>query len=177
MFSKIGFSFLTLLWVLGAQSSTSQTTEMSDTDIQHFLCTLPRMVPQLCEAEITVSEAYYIWPRDASLDARGEILLEEYGYDALRLESLITFCKAWFYLNYDSLLHEQQQILMSNEEQLTENPYISDGQKRINIRILNKELGQDKQKLQESLGNSNLQLVKSYCEEIRAMWEKINNTE
>ncbi|WP_291856799.1 hypothetical protein [Marinilabilia sp.] len=177
MFSKISVVFSILFWVLGAQSATAQTTELSDTDIQHFLRTLPRMVPQLCDAEITISEAYYIWPRDASLDARGEILLEEYGYDALRLESLITFCKAWFCLNYDSLLHQRQQILMSNEEQLTENPYISDGQKRINIRILNKELGHDKQKLQESLGPSNLQLVRDYCEEIRVMWEKLKETE
>ncbi|RCW31286.1 hypothetical protein [Marinilabilia salmonicolor] len=177
MLSKATFLISTLFWMIAGQPSSGQVKDLTDADIRHFMRTLPRMIPQLRETEITINEAYYIWPRDASLDARGAILLEDYGYDALRLEALETFCKTWFCLHYDSLLTQRQQILMSNEEQLTENPYISDDQKRINIRILNKELGQNKEKLQESVGESNLQIVETYCPEIRDMWEKVSEEE
>lgn len=177
MLSKITFFFFALCWIMSNQPSSGQIKDLNDANISHFLRTLPRMIPQLREAELTISEAYYIWPRDASLDARGEVLLEDYGYDALRLEALKTFCKTWFCLHYDSLITQRQQILMSNEEHLTENPYISDDQKRINIRILNKELGQNKEKLLESVGESNIQIVKTYCPEIRDMWKKVSQEE
>jgi hypothetical protein len=173
MLSKISLLTFVLLISSVAHPVSQKSQELSDADIQHFLSTLPRLVPQLRNAGITVSEAYYIWPQDASLHAKGQILLEEYGYDALKLEALKIFCKTWFCLQYDSLLHERQRILMSNEAQLIENPYITDDQKRINIRILNKDLGHDKQKLKQTVGEKNIQIVKNYCEEIKKMWKKL----
>ncbi len=173
MFSKFSFLTFALLITVMANPAAQKSQELCDADIIHFLHTLPRMVPQLRKADITISEAYYIWPQDASLHGKGQILMEEYGYDALRLEALKIFCKSWFCLNYDSLLHQRQTILMSNEEQLTQNPYITDDQKRINIRILNKDLGHDKQKLKETVGGKNVQKVKTYCEEIKKMWEQL----
>ncbi len=175
MFSKFSV-FSSILLIVGASyTSLSNAQELHDEDIRHFIRTLPRMVPQLRDVDITISEAYYIWPKDAALHAKGEVLLEQYGYDALRLEALRTFCKTWFCLNYDSLLHQRQKFLMSTEEQITENPYINDDQKRINIRILNKELGHDCQQLRESVGSENLEVVKSYYEEIKEMWKKIRD--
>jgi hypothetical protein len=170
MFRKFSLLTLTLLTVTLSCPAAQNNRELADADIRYFLRTLPDMVPQLRNADISVSEAYYIWPQDASLHAKGQVILEEYGYDALRLESLKTFCKAWFCLNFDSLLHERQKILMSTEEQVTENPYITDDQKRINMRIINKDLGHDQQKLKQSVGDETLRLIKLYCEEIQKMW-------
>ncbi len=173
MFSKISILSFVLLISYLAHPVAQNRYELTEGDIRHFLNTLPRMVPQLRDADISISEADYIWPQDASLHAKGKIIMEEYGYDALKIEALNIFCQSWFCLNYDSLLHERQQILMSNKEQLIENPYITDDQKRINIRILNKDLGHDKEKLKETVGNKNIQMVKCYCEEIKKMWENL----
>lgn len=176
MFSKFSLLTFVLLIISLPYPAAQKSQQLSDADIRHFLRTLPRMVPQLREADITVSEAYYIWPRDASLHAKGQIIMDEYGYDALKLEALKIFCKTWFCINYDSLLPERQKILMSNEEQVTENPYITDDQKRINIRILNKDLGHDKQKLKETVGEENIQKVKTHCEEIKNMWKELEES-
>lgn len=164
---------LSFCCVFGGSAVSSPRFQLSDAVMQHIIGTLPRMAPQLKEAGINVSQAYYIWPRDAALDARGQVLLEEYGYDAIRQDALETFCKAWFCLNYDQLLPRRQQILSTFEEQHFENPYIADDQKRINVRILNKDLGHSREELKSDIGERNLRQVRVYRDKIAEIWEKI----
>ena len=135
MFAKLSLFLSAILLSMSVCSQNSGEDSLTDKEIRHIMGTLPRMVPQLRQAGITVSQAYYIWPRDAALHAKGEVILGQYGYDALLLDALETFCKTWFCLNYDNLIAERRQILMTSEEQIKENPYITDDQKRINIRI------------------------------------------
>lgn len=132
------------------------------------------MVPQLREAGIDVTQAYYIWPRDAALHEKGATILEEFEYDALKINALEIFCKSWFCLNYEKLNPQRQKILSTTEEQITENPYVTDDQKRINIRILTKELGHSREELCDIVGHSNLRKVRVYCDKICEIWENIN---
>jgi len=174
MFAKLSLFLAAFLLSMSVCSQNSDGDNLNDKEILHIIGTLPRMVPQLRQAGITVSQAYYIWPRDASLHAKGEVLLEQYGYDALLLDALETFCKAWFCLNYDHLTVERDQILRTSEEQINENPYITDEQKRINIRILNKELGHDKEQLKKDVGENNLRIVRTYKDKFSEIWEELD---
>ncbi len=173
MFSKLSFIFAYLFCSVGTTTQDGAQSRLTDKQMCHIIHTLPRMVPQLREAGINVSQAYYIWPRDAALHAKGEVLLEQYGYDPIRLDALETYCKAWFYVNYDSLIHERRKILSSIEEHLTENPYITDDQKRINIRILNKSLGHTKEEIRENIGDENIRKVKSYRDTLATIWQNV----
>jgi hypothetical protein len=173
MLSKL-FLILLLVFSPGSKVATRPVNHrLTDQTMRHILNTLPKMVPQLQKAGITVSQAYYIWPRDAALDAKGEKILENYGYDALQLNALEIFCKAWFCINYDSLIQQRQKIIMTTEEQTTENPYITDEQKRINIHILNKDLGHSREELEQSVGKDNLRQVQVYKIKIQEIWKKI----
>ncbi|SFE86726.1 hypothetical protein [Thermophagus xiamenensis] len=147
---------------------------LSDKEIRHILGTLPRLVPKLKEVGITVSPAYYIWPRDASLHSTGQSILEQFGYDALLLDALETFCKAWFCLNYDTLNNDRLQFLQTTKEHINENPYISDEQKKINIRILNKSLGHNKEELKQVIGEKNLRIIRTYRSKISELWAKLD---
>jgi hypothetical protein len=170
------FLILFLVFTSGPLPATRPVDSfLTDQKMQHILRTLPKMVPQLQEAGIIVSQAYYIWPRDAALDANGEKILENYGYDALQLNALETFCKAWFCINYDSLIQQRQKIIITTEEQTTENPYITDEQKRINIHILNKDLGHSKEELEQSVGKDNLRQVQVYKIKIKEIWKNIDH--
>lgn len=175
MFSKLSVFFLFFLFSFSAVGAGLSESQLNDRAIQHIIRTLPRMGLQLREAGITVSQAYYIWPRDAVLDAKGQVLLEQYGYDALRQDALEIFCKAWFYLNYDSLVSEREKLLSTFEEQMTENPYIEDDQKRINIRMLKKDLGKNKEELKQAVGEDNLRMVCDYRDQIVQAWERLND--
>ncbi len=170
------FLFL-FVFILQAPPSLPQSNDkpiLTDSRMQYIINTLPRLVPQLREEGIIISQAYYIWPKDAALHAKGEVILEQYGYDAIKLEALEMFCKAWFCENYDSLLPERRKILHSVEEQMTENPYLTDNQKRINIRITNKELGHDHQTLRENIGEENLRQIRVYRNKIEEIWKELN---
>jgi hypothetical protein len=173
MFSK--FSFVGILLFITVYTFAGQPSNecLSDENIRHILKTLPKMVPQLREEGVNVSQAYYIWPRDAALHEKGEKILEEFGYDALRLNALEIFCKAWFCLNYEKLDAQRKKIFSTTEEQITENPYITDEQKRINIRILDKELGHTREQLKDIVGNANLRMVRVYCEKTKEIWQKL----
>jgi hypothetical protein len=176
MFSKLSaISFLFLIaWGGHAQNaSNAPKPHLTDGNIKHIINTLPRMVPQLREAGITASPTYYIWPRDTELHAKGEVFLKQYGYDAIQLNALETFCKAWFCLNYDSLIHERRKILSSIEEHTTENPYITDYQKRINIRIMNKDLGHNKEQLMNNIAPSDIRQICIYRDKIKEVWETL----
>ncbi|MBZ4676671.1 MAG: hypothetical protein JG782_1291 [Anaerophaga sp.] len=174
MFAKLSLFLSAILLSMSVCSQNSGEDSLTDKEIRHIMGTLPRMVPQLRQAGITVSQAYYIWPRDAALHAKGEVILGQYGYDALLLDALETFCKTWFCLNYDNLIAERRQILMTSEEQIKENPYITDDQKRINIRILKKELGDDKEQLKKDVGENNLRIVRTYENKFKEIWEELD---
>lgn len=173
MFSK--FSFIGIFLFITVLTFPSQPSDdsLSDEDIRYILKTLPKMAPQLMDEGINVSQAYYIWPRDAALHEKGEIILEKFGYDALRLHALEVFCKTWFCLNFETLHGQRKKVLSTTEEQITENPYITDGQKRINLRILNKELGHSKEELKEIVGKTNLRLVRVYYLKTKEIWDKL----
>jgi hypothetical protein len=162
-----------LLFSMGSNGFEPSELQLTDGTIRHIINTLPQMVPQLREVGIIVSEAHYIWPRDAALDARGAVLLEQYGYDGIQQNALEIFCQAWFCLNYDSLIHERRKILSTIEEQVTENPYIADEHKRINIRILNKELGHTREQLLQNVGCENLHQMNQYSDKIKQAWETL----
>lgn len=169
-------TLLLSLWILffvNAQAVSPAEKRLDEGTMRHILNTLPRMVPQLREAGITVSQAYYIWPRDAALDARGEVLLDQYGYDAIRQEALEVFCKAWFCLNYETLVEKRRKILSTIEEHHLENPYVEENQKQVNLRILNKDLGHNKEELKEQVGKKNLRQVRVYRDQIEEAWEAI----
>jgi len=174
MLSKFSFIGFLLLFFPVSFASQPSTNNLTDDNICHILKTLPRLVPQLREAGINVSQAYYIWPRDAALHEKGATILEESGYDALKLNALEFFCKTWFCLNYDKLDPQRQKILSTTEEQITENPYITDEQKRINIRMLNKELGHSRDQLCDIVGKTNLRMVRLYGEKTRQIWRNLN---
>ena len=173
MFSK--FSIIGILIGFLTLSFTNRSSEngLTDENIQYILKTLPEMVPQLREAGINVSPAYYIWPRDAALHEKGEKILEDFGYDALKLNALEVFCKAWFCLNFENLNARRQKIFTTTKEQITENPYITDDQKRINLRILDKELGHNKIELTKIVGECNLKMVRIYREKTKAVWQEL----
>lgn len=170
---KTLFVFLWLLFIVNTSAVSPPGKQLDDGVIRHIISTLPRMVPQLREAGITVSQAYYIWPRDAALDARGEVLLDQYGYDAIRQEALEVFCKAWFCLNYETLVEKRRKILSTIEEHHLENPYVEENQKRVNLRILNKDLGHNKEELRDQVGEKNLRKVRVYGEKIEEVWAAI----
>jgi len=170
---KIFFSCLWLFFIFDVQTVSPSGERLSDDVMRHIINTLPRMVPQLRQAGITVSQAYYIWPRDAALDARGQVLLQQYGYDALRQEALEVFCKAWFCLNYETLVEKRRKILSTIESHHFENPYIEENQKRINLRILNKDLGHNKKELKDQVGEKNLRKVRVYRDKIKEIWEAL----
>lgn len=174
MSSKLSAFLPIILLSMSAFSQNCAKDNLTNDEMQQIIGTLPKMVPQLREAGITVSQAYYIWPRDASLHAKGEVLLEQYGYDALLLDALETFCKTWFCLNYDDLIAERRQILITSKEQINENPYITDDQKKINIRILNKELGHDKETLKKGIGENTIRIVRTYENKISEIWEELD---
>ncbi|MFW6389415.1 MAG: hypothetical protein ACOCZI_02155 [Marinilabiliaceae bacterium] len=170
---KILFLCLWLFFIVDLQADSPPGERLNDDAIHHIINTLPRMVPQLRDAGITVSQAYYIWPRDAALDARGEVLLGQYGYDAIRQEALEIFCKAWFCLNYDTLVEKRRKILSTIEEHHLENPYVGENQKRVNMRILNKDMGHNKEELKAQVGEKNLRQVRVYRDKIQEVWETI----
>ncbi|MFW6043627.1 MAG: hypothetical protein ACOCPW_04660 [Marinilabiliaceae bacterium] len=170
---KIFFLCLWLFFTVDVQAVSPAGEQLNEDAIRHIINTLPRMVPQLREAGITVSQAYYIWPRDAVLDARGEVLLEQYGYDAIRQEALEIFCKAWFCLNYDTLVEKRRKILSTIEEHHLENPYVEENQKRVNMRILNKDMGHNKEELKAQVGEKNLRQVRVYRDKIQEVWDCI----
>lgn len=171
MLSKLSAFALLFLIAIGLNSTPSSCCELNDRTMRHIISTLPRMVPQLRDAGITISQAYYIWPRDAALHAKGDVLLEQYGYDAIGKEALEIFCKAWFCLNYDSLIHERRKFLSTTEKHISENPYITEDHKQINLHILNKDLGHNKEQLTKSVGEQNLKQVKLYRDKIKEIWE------
>ncbi|MDN5291308.1 MAG: hypothetical protein PWQ06_1547 [Anaerophaga sp.] len=174
MFAKLSLFLSAILLSMSVCSQNSGEDSLTDKEIRHIMGTLPRMVPRLRQAGITVSQAYYIWPRDAALHAKGEVILGQYGYDALLLDALETFCKTWFCLNYDNLIAERRQILMTSEEHINENPYVTEDQKRINIRMLNKELGDDKEQLKKEVGENNLRRVRTYENKFKEIWEELD---
>ncbi|PWE00458.1 hypothetical protein [Marinilabilia rubra] len=174
MFSKFSLIGILLFYFSLLSVPQHSTNNLTDKNICHILNTLPRMVPQLREAGINVSQAYYNWPRDAALHEKGEIILDKFEYDALRLNALEVFCKTWFCLNYEKLNPQRQKILSTTEEQITENPYITDEQKRINIRMLNKELGHSREQLCDFVGKTNLRMARVYCIKTKEIWKNLN---
>ncbi|MGQ1889357.1 hypothetical protein ACT29H_02845 [Thermophagus sp. OGC60D27] len=174
MLNQFRVCLFVFLVAVGTNAQPNCQDRLTDREIKHIIETLPHMVSRLREAGITISEAYYIWPRDAALHAKGEKLLEQYGYDALLLDALETFCKTWFCLNYDSLNADRQKILRTTEEHINENPYLSDEQKKINIRILNKSLGHNKEQLKKEVGEDNLRIIRTYCNKISEIWKKLD---
>ena len=174
MLRKLFVAFYLLLISVAAIPQKICDDTLTDKEIRHIINTLPQMGLKLKEAGITVSPAYYIWPRDAALHGSGQLILKQFGYDALLIDALEIFCKTWFCLNYDTFNSERHKYLQTTEEHINENPYISDEQKKINIRILNKSLGLTKEQLKEEIGEDNLRIIRTYGNKIAEIWAKLD---
>ncbi len=143
--------------------------------VEQVLNTLPDMAAELLALGIKVSPANYLWPAEAALHPTALNTLEKNGFTTLKREGLVQIMRAWFLMNYDSLNSERLQIIDSFSEQITQNPYLTDEQKRINIRLLNRELGLSKEELGEKVTKQTIKTLRPYSVSLKQMWCKIRS--
>ncbi len=145
--------------------------------VEQVLNTLPDMAQELVALGIEISPANYIWPAEAALHPKALALLEKNGFTTLKREGLLHLMRAWFLMNYDSLNSERLQFIDSFSEQITQNPYLTDDQKRINIRLLIGELGLSKEELGEKVTEQTIKNLRPYSVSLKQMWSKVRREE
>jgi hypothetical protein len=145
--------------------------------VEQLIDMLPAMVSDLRATGIQVTPENYTWPAEAALHPKTLDLLEEKGFDPLKREGLLAITRTYFFMNYDSLDQKRQQIISSTKEQISENPYLTDEQKRINLRLLTGELGLSKAELAKKVTETNIRTLRPYSLILKMMWEKIRKEE
>ncbi len=169
-------AFLSLA-ILAFKAPQNSTQYADSKLVEQLIGMLPAMAPDLRATGIQVTPENYTWPAEAALHPKTLALLEAKGFDPLKREGLLAITRTYFFMNYDSLDQKRQQILSSTREQISENPYLTDEQKRINLRLLNEELGLSKAELAKKVTETNIRTLRPYSLSLKIMWEKIRKEE